>query len=489
VAGRPEGDVVVSGRRLLVVGYWHESSSDRALLDGPVGRDHFTLNPPAAAAAVSATCERLGIEVVRGVVAVGYPSAVASDDVYLDLRDEIIASVRAAGAVDAVFLAIHGAAATTTIDDVEGDLAAAVRAEVGSDVPIVATLDLHALVTPAMAESIDVMLGCHTYPHVDLDERAVEAIELLPRLWAGLRPVTHVEHVPISMPMTATALAPMPTIASRCAAVEAQPGVIDCTFFHGYAYTDSTVLGASVVAITDGDASLAADAAGAVAADVWALRHQLRPPTLTPDEAVKAALDLDTNGPVVIADSADNPGAGTTGDNTYLLRALLDTDAPASCIGYFCAPDVVAAAHAAGAGAHIDAVLGGRQPDLLGPPVAVTTEVVAVTDGRYTVSSPMQAGASVSYGPGARLRAGNVDIVCCSRPHQVLDGEGFALVGIDVSQQRIVAVKSRQHFRAGFADAGAVLVADGGGLSTYRVENLPRNKRPSPLFPFDEFDR
>jgi microcystin degradation protein MlrC len=340
-----------------------------------------------------------------------------------------------------------------------------------------------------MAASIDVMLGGHTYPHVDLDERAVEAVELLPRLWAGLTPVTHVEHIPISMPMTTTALAPMPALAAECAAVESQRGVIDCTFLHGYAYTDSSALGASVVTITDGDAALAREGARRVAAAVWGVRHELRPVTLPPPDAVKEAMDLDVDGPVVIADSGDNPGAGTTGDNTHLLRALLDADVPGSCIGYFCAPDAVAAAHDAGAGAQVEVVLGGRHPELLGPPVPVRAEVVALTEGRYTAVNPMHAGVTMSYGSGARLRVGHVDIVCSSVPHQVYDGGGFALVGIDVARQRIVAVKSRQHFRAGFTDAGAVLVADGGGLSSYRVEDLPRVKRPRPLFPFDDVDQ
>ena len=54
--------------------------------------------------------------------------------------------------VDAVYLDLHGAMVTEHLDDGEGELLARVRAVVGADIPVVASLDLHANVTRRMVE-------------------------------------------------------------------------------------------------------------------------------------------------------------------------------------------------------------------------------------------------------------------------------------------------------------------------------------------------
>ena len=69
--------------------------------------------------------------------------------------------------VDGVLLSLHGAQSAVDEPDVSGRMLEAVRAAVGSDVPIAATLDLHANVTPLMARCADVLVGYHTFPHVD----------------------------------------------------------------------------------------------------------------------------------------------------------------------------------------------------------------------------------------------------------------------------------------------------------------------------------
>jgi microcystin degradation protein MlrC len=216
----------VAVKRIVVAGYWHESSGDAAALAGPVGLEHFAvlegarlldfLGAAGLGVGLLSACADHGIDVIPGPFAMGSPSATADGDVYATLRPRILTSVEAALPVDGVFLYLHGAAATTTVDDVDGDLAAAVRTLVGADTPIVTALDLHALVTPTMAAAIDVMLGCRTYPHVDLAARAAAAMELMGGLWDGYRPVTQLELIPVSLPMKATDLYPMPALA-QCA--------------------------------------------------------------------------------------------------------------------------------------------------------------------------------------------------------------------------------------------------------------------------------
>ena len=64
----------------------------------------------------------------------------------------IVDAARKAGKLDGICLSLHGAMVTETEDDAEGALLEALRGVVGPDVPIAATLDLHANATVAHGE-------------------------------------------------------------------------------------------------------------------------------------------------------------------------------------------------------------------------------------------------------------------------------------------------------------------------------------------------
>ena len=80
--------------------------------------------------------------------------------------------------IDAVLLVLHGAMASETNFDPEGTLLDAVRECVGA-IPIVASLDFHAVITDRMLNTADMMVGYHTYPHTDFYETGVRAARKL----------------------------------------------------------------------------------------------------------------------------------------------------------------------------------------------------------------------------------------------------------------------------------------------------------------------
>jgi microcystin degradation protein MlrC len=112
--------------------------------------------------------------------------------------------------------------------------------------------------------------------------------------------------------------------------------------------------------------------------------------------------------------------------------------------------------------------------------------VKALHDGRCTLTA-MAKGSRINYGPLARLQAGPLEIVVGSRRSQTFDTEPFLAVGIDVTRFDLIALKSSNHFRAGFEPlAGTIITADPPGLTTHHVEIFPRKKAPGPLWPMDE---
>lgn len=428
----------------------------------------------------------LGATLIPVLDAAATPSGTIAASAYETLSSEMLEGIKAVLPIDAVALALHGAGVVEGIDDLEGHLCRAVREAVGPQVKIVVTLDLHGNVTQAMADAVDCMFGVHYYPHTDAYDRGREAIEILPRLLAGrVRPVTHVETVPILLPPSTTNLYPASAVNELCAEVERRPGFLDCTFYHGFPYTDIAHVGVHLVATADGSRELARAGAREVAGWVWAHREEFRPEAFTPERAIARAMEIE-GGPVVINETADNPDGGAPGDATHLLRAMFAARLQNACLGYVYDPEVVAAAHRAGVGATIEVKLGGKHDHLHGAPLDLTGYVKTLSDGKFVLHGPMSRGARVDLGRMARLQAGGIDVLVSSVRGQTLDAEVFLLHGIDVNRYKVVALKSSQHFRAAFGPlAKEIITVDTPGLTTLRIETFPRQKSPRPIWPLD----
>jgi len=430
--------------------------------------------------------ESLGIEIAPTFATRATPSGTISHHAYEMIRNELLIGLRNAGPIEAICLALHGAGVAEHVDDLEGDLLARVREQVGSTLPIIVTLDLHANVTPEMARHATALLAVNFYPHVDSYDRGSEAIRLAHRIvGTGTVPRTHLSRIPMLVPTSATSLSPVKEINERCWGWEAKPGVIDCTFVHGFPHTDVPLIAASVIAIADGDGAIAREAATDVASFAWQVREGLLRRSPAPAEAVRQALSLE-GGPIVINETSDNPGGGAPGDGTHLLRALLDANTPSTCFGFIYDRETAVQAHAAGVGATIRVLLGGKTDHLHGAPIETDAYVTCLTDGRFIRQSPMGRGAQADLGRMARLRIGAVDVLVSSVREQTLDAEVFLLHGIDVTRYKIVGLKSSQHFRAGFEPLAAhILTADSPGLTTLDLTSFPYRRVNRPVWPLD----
>jgi microcystin degradation protein MlrC len=183
------------------------------------------------------------------------------------------------------------------------------------------------------------------------------------------------------------------------------------------------------------------------------------------DAAVERAMKRGEPGsPVVLADTQDNPGAGGNGDTTGLLAALLRHCAHDATLGMLIDPASAAKAHAIGEGRSAAFALG----EISGVPghVPLTGEflVERLGDGKFTCTGPMFRGFRMDLGPMALLRRGGVRIVLASKKCQAADRQMFRHLGVEPSNERIVALKSSVHFRADFepmAKEVLVVVAPG----------------------------
>src|SRR6185436_13289565 len=131
----------------------------------------------------------MGHSLVGTAWAAASPSAHVTKDAFDRITGEMVANLEKALPVDGVYLDLHGAMVSEEFEDGEGEILRRVREVVGPRVPVVASLDLHANVTPAMVQHADGMVAYRTYPHVDMAETGARAARLLDQiLRTGKRP-------------------------------------------------------------------------------------------------------------------------------------------------------------------------------------------------------------------------------------------------------------------------------------------------------------
>jgi len=209
----------------------------------------------------------------------------------------------------------------------------------------------------------------------------------------------------------------------------------------------------------------------------------------TVDEAAAHAAAFEGQGkPLIIADYADNPGAGAYGDSTALLKALLDTKVTHACFGPVVDAGAVEQLQAMSVGETALISLGGKtNSEFGGGPLDVEARLVSLWNGEFIGDGPMTGGLSDSFGLCAVIRVDGIDILVTTLARQMLDLQQFRTFGIDPLQMRVVAIKSMQHFRAAFEPiAGEVIVCDSGALCTLHYNRLPYGNVRRPIFPLDD---
>lgn len=430
-------------------------------------------------------CRAQGIEPVPILYAIAQPSGIVAAEAYRGFRDEIVDGLLSAGTLDGVVLLLHGAGVAVGVDDLEGDLVQAIRAALGDDIPITASFDLHGNVTPNMVAGLNGVFACQQYPHIDLHTQAAAAVTLVTDMQQrGYRCQSRMLSLPMLLPTTTTFEGVGKDMLAQLQSLAAASAAVNLSWFHGFPYTDVPWVGSHLV-VTETIEQPAGDLLEQAATLLWSQRESFRVRSLSAAEAVALAAEQPT-GPVVIHETSDNCGAGSPGDGTHLLRAMLDAQlGERGCFGFVVDPTVAADAHAAGVGATMNISLGAKTDTLHGTPLEVTAYVRALHDGRLTLQH-MNRGAPLRLGLLARLEIEGIEVVVGSRRSQTFDTEPFVAVGIDVTRFHFVALKSSNHFRAGFTHlASAIVTADPPGLSTHRIETFQREHAPGPLWPVD----
>jgi len=405
-----------------------------------------------------------------------------------------LSSALDAGPIDGIYLDLHGAAVTEHLNAPEAALVGRVRSLIDVNIPLVASVDLHANVDDDLATSVDFLTAYRTYPHTDMVEAGCRAFRLLAkRLAAGHASNLEFRRLPFLIPIVSQSTMSQPALSlfellkdidNR---TDAAPSIT-----MGFPAADVPHCGPAIWAY------------GATARmTVDTLYHKMleigakwKPTFFDADAAVKEAIRLTQlrKGLTIIADVQDNPGAGADSNTTGLIQALLHQRVghiwPLEvAVGLLNDPAAAKAAMTAGVGASLHLTVGTAVQTWNGtlstPPISGVFKVLALHDGNVTLSGPMMTGAKVKAGLCACLEIEGILIAVSSEKTQMLDRVLYSMVDIEPEKMKIIVNKSAVHFRADFSDIAAdILIAKSCGPMAADPADLPWQHLRAEVLPY-----
>lgn len=490
--------------RIFVAGFHHEtntfapSPADWAAFEAGAGYPPYARGAAMleqmrggslAIAGFAREAQRRGWTLVPSVWAGAMPSnritAEAFSRILRAMEDDLRAAWREGLA--GIFLDLHGAAVAEGADDAEGELLARLRAIVGPELPIVASLDLHANVTQRMLALASGLSVYRTYPHVDMLATGERAAAMLARRMAepGRRWFSAARRVPFLLPLNAqcTLMEPAASVIAELGRLEARSGA-EPSFAMGFSAADFAECGPVVFGHGLDEGALQ-QAVTLLHAGIVERRAAWRAEFLSPADAVERAIALAApdRGPVVIADTQDNPGGGGPGDTTGVLRALIGAGARGAVIGAIIDAETAQLAHDVGEGATTRFAIGGKR--LPGDsPVQVQGRVRRARSDGWTAVGAMKGGMPVDLGLTAliEIEPEGVLVVVASRVAQTMDSSIFRHLSLLPDKLPIIVVKSSVHFRADFTPlSSSIIVAKAPGPVAIDHTELPYRRLRSGL--------
>ena len=374
---------------------------------------------------------------------------------YRRLKAEMLDRLQQALPVDGVLLALHGSASADDAGDLEGDLLQAVRDRVEPNVPIVASLDLHAHVTAQMVHQADALVAWETYPHKDAYTTGVRAARLLLDTLAGkCRPTMALAKVPVIVGGVhghTEGAGPFADVMRFAKSHEGKNGVLSTSVFLVHPYLDLPDMGGGGLVITDNDMEGAAALAEEIARQYWEKRFDLDPPVFTPAEAIRRGYDV-KGGPVLLVETADCCGGGAAGDSVATLRVLLDAGADVSALVPVVDPQAAALCHRIGAGQVVDLELGHKVDPRWGKSINIKAgRITRLSDGRFRYTGGIWEGHEGHMGLSAVVERGGVKILITTHATYDWADEQFRSVGLDARTAKFVVVKNPMNYRLGYA--------------------------------------
>ena len=421
-------------------------------------------------------CDEAGAEVVPLIATSASTSGPVTTEAYEWLKSELLDRLRASLPVDGVLLALHGAMATDRIDDPEGDILASVKEIVSAQTMIGCSLDLHAVLTPKMVDSSDILVSYETHVDYSLTSERTARM-LLSSISEGIRPHHYLEKLPMIMGNHSRLLDEKRRIESS------ESSVITISLLDCNPWTDVVGYGPAVLVTCKTPDDYYAKKARELAGKFWQTRSGGASSRISIDEAVRRITES-TAGPIVLEEAGDLIGGGGTGDDVTLLSALINAGV-GSIAAVIYDPDAAEAAFAAGLDGKISLEIGGKYT-VGGPvPLHFNGRAVRLYEGAYTHVGVPYGGLRAPLGRTAVVADGDIHIVLCSKRIRSQGNAIYNVLDLDCSSKRVIVGKGFTLDCISFPVAERLSV-DTPGITEWDFRKVPYKKIPRPRYPLDD---
>lgn len=407
-------------------------------------------------------------------------------DTLLRMLDE---ELDRAGPLDALLVAPHGAGVSEAHPDMDAYWVERLRKRFGTKVPIVVTLDPHANVPQRLADACDAMISYRTNPHLDQFETGLKAARLLNRMLRGeVRPTQAlaIPRLQMSIDRQETAVAPCRPLYALAEEIMQRPGVLSASIALGFPYADVPQLGSTMWVVTDDDLALARRCADELADYLIAHRAEFKHGLLDPEAAVREIAATDER--VCLLDVGDNAGGGGPIDGTILPQLLHDHGVARSLVLLYdpAAQDV---ARRAGVGNRVALKIGAKSYPGMGRPLEVTATVRSLHDGKFHDPIASHGGRTdYDMGPTTLVETDRgMTIMLFSIRIPPYSLQQVLSCGLDPQQFRVFLAKGVNAPLGAYRPVVSRFIrCNTPGPTCADMTQLPFQRRPRPLYPFEE---
>lgn len=423
------------------------------------------------------------IEVVPVIAAWATSGGPIRREVYDNFKREILEAVQQHSDLAGIYLSMHGAMGVEGLRDPESDMLAELRQLVGNELPIGVSFDLHANITREIVRLSTFITAYRTNPHRDHAHVGQKTGKILIDTVLGkVKPVMAFRKMRLLKGggYTIDFLAPMRGIFRRMKAMERLPGVLSVSNFMVHIWLDDPELGWSTLAVTDGNLPLAEQLADEIAERNWAVRDHRHPEPTTPEKAVEIARQswmVRRLGTTIFCDVSDIVAAGAPGENTWILRAILEKSP--DLISYVPVKDEEAAQNAFGArvGEVLQLQVGGKIDRVYNEALPFSGVLVSKHDLQET-------------GKTVVLRHQGVHLILTERPTPAFFPRFFHSLGLSLWKADITVVKNLFPFRYFYLLYNRKTInVISAGTTSIDVFQLQYRDIPRPIYPLDPIDK
>ena len=433
--------------------------------------------------------DALQVQAVPLISAFAVPAGPVSDQAFEYLCNLLIQHI-SGSEFDGLLLSLHGAWSSVSYPSADAELVKRVRKSIGSQIPIVVTLDFHANVTPSLVREVQGLVGYRTYPHIDMAETGEKAASLLYEVVTrGLSPHLYWLSIPLLAPpqSATTDRSPIKDVIDELDRALPSDLVLSSSFFCVQPWLDLKDLSSSLVVVARSESPAIPETLRGIASELWNRRREFDTNWTAPEDLI-SQIDAEKSRPVLVSEAFDATAGGATGDNPGLLSILLPhRDRLSACL-FLVDQEIADEAQELGLGKNFQGLIGAKLDHRFGAPQMIDARVRHLSDGSFAFKGPVFRDRKVTMGPTAVLETGRLKLVVASRSALVIDPELYRSQQIEPREQDVVAVKSPSLFRPGYASMLVRVVhLDMPGACRGNLPKMPFVNLTRPMSPFDDF--